>query len=58
MAADAARRDVRGARRASTIMRSARSRPAIALRDRLTSVFGDALSLRVGAEAGEVLISG
>ena len=31
---------------------------AIALRDRLTRLFGDALSLRVGAEAGEVLITG
>ena len=30
---------------------------AMALRDRLTSLFGDALSLRVGAEAGEVLIT-
>ena len=31
---------------------------AIALRDRLTSLFGDALSLRAGAEAGEVLVTG
>ncbi len=31
---------------------------AIVLRDRLTSLFGDALSLRVGSEAGEVLITG
>ena len=30
---------------------------AIALRDRLTNLFGDALSLRVGAESGEVLIT-
>ena len=31
---------------------------ALAIRERLARLFGDALSLRVGAEAGEVLING